>query len=240
MANKGHSRHFKRLALAPILPVTRKGITFVKKAAAGRHKHTVSMPLLLLLRDVLHVATDSREARALLSAGDVHIDGRVVRQEDIPVGLMDIISIPRSKSTYRIVVSGGKIVPIPLDAAPTTKLCKIVGKMLIPGGRIQLALHDGRSYVIEREEDRFSVGDTLKIEIPKQKLAGFLKLERGAHCYVFAGKHAGKIATLQQVLERAGSAPADVSLKTQSGDIITRKEYVLAVDESFTLPHATK
>lgn len=236
MANHGRSRHIKRLTLPKILPVSRKGLRYVKKPSAGRHPHISSMSMLMLLHEVLQVCKDEREARLVLSAGKVLLDGRVAKDPGIPVGLMDVVSIPAFNVCYQMVVASGHLVPTVVPTDTTSKLCKITGKKLIAGGRIQLTLNDGRSYVIEREEDRFSVGDTLKIKFPKQGLAGFIKLEKGSRCYVYAGKHSGKLGTLEEVLERAGSAPADVRLDVGGSKMITRKDYVLAVDDSFSLP----
>lgn len=224
------------MALSPLVPISRKGLKYVNHPGSGRHKHAQSMPLILLLRDILDIARDKREAKYLLSSGKILLEGRPVKDPSIPVGLMDIISIPEMKVAYQLVVVHGHFMANPIPVGTDTKLCKIIGKKIIVGGKIQLALHDGRAYRIEREEDRFSVGDTMKIKFPQQTLAGFLKLEKGAKCYVYSGKHAGKTGVLELVLERAGSAPADVQLKVDGAQIITRKDYVLAVDESFSLP----
>jgi small subunit ribosomal protein S4e len=236
MANHGRSRHSKRLALPKILPVSRKGIKYVKKPSAGRHPHVSSMSMLMLLHEILKVCKDKREAKMVLSAGKVLLDGRVTKDPGIPVGLLDVVHIPALKACYQMVMVDGHLVPASIPVDTSSKLCKVTGKKLIGGGRIQLALNDGRAYVIEREEDRFSVGDTLKIKFPKQALAGFIKLEKGARCYVYSGKHSGKLGTLEEVLERAGSAPADVRLAVGPVKIITRKDYVLAVDDTFALP----
>ncbi len=238
MANHGRSRHSKRLTLSPILPVPRKGLRYVKKPSAGRHPRVSSMTILMLLHEVLGVCRDEREARSILSSGKVLLDGRIVKDPGVPVGLMDVVAIPVLGTSYQMVVANGHLVPATVPSDTNFKLDKIIGKKIVKGGRIQLALHDGRSYVIEREEDRFSVGDTLKIKLPEQSLAGFIKLEKGCRCYVYAGKHLGKMGVLEEVLERAGSAPADIRLKADDHQIITRKDYVLAVDEQFSLPKA--
>lgn len=236
MANHGRTRHSKRLALSPLVPIPRKGMKYVKHPSSGRHKHVSSMAVLLLLRDVLKIVKDAREAELLLSSSKILIDGRAVKEPSMPVGLMDIVSIPSLKVAYRLVIMGGHFVPVSIPVDTSSKLCKIIGKNIIRAGKIQLTLHDGRTYIVEKEEDRFSVGDTIKIKFPKQTLDGFMKLEKGTKCYVFSGKHAGKLGVLDSVLQRAGSAPADVTLNVDGQKIITRKDYVLAVEDSFNLP----
>ena len=225
------------MASGKLLPILRKSHKFLKKSSAGRHKSAESMPLLALLRDVLAVAASKREAKTILTAGDVLVDGVIRRDEGFPVGLMDIVALPKLGLNFRIAITGGKLSLQPISAAEAgVKLCKVVGKKLVSGGRIQLSFHDGRSHLTEKEEDRFSLGDTVKLGLPKQSIKGFLKLEKGAKCYVHAGKHAGETAVLDKILERAGSTSNEVRLKSADGrEIVTRKDYVLVVDDSFTL-----
>lgn len=234
MAKHGKQRHLKRLAAPKMIPIHRKEAVYLKKAAAGRHPQKESMALLVLLRDVLKIASDRREAKAIISNGSVMIDGKKPSGEAFPIGLMDVVSLPKSSKSYRIIVSGGKLNPKEIAESETkAKLCRITGKKLVKGNKVQLQFHDGRSCLIEREEDRFKLGDTIKLAIPKQKLDSFLKMQKGARCYVFKGKHAGELAELVELQERAGSTATDAKLKSASGEFNTRKDYVFVVDDAF-------
>ncbi len=236
MASHGRKRHVKRLAAPKYLRLARKMHKYLKKTGAGGHGLAQAAPLLVLVRDLLGLASSKREAKAILSAGDVLVDGVPRKEEGFPVGLMDVVSIPKLKKNYRMLVSGDKLLLQQVsekDALP--KLCKVVGKKLVAGNRIQLAFHDGRTHLIEREEDRFSLGDTVKLALPQQKLEGFLKCEKGARCYVYKGRHAGAIGVLKEVLERPGSAETEVRLDTAGGEIITHRDYVFVVDDSFEI-----
>lgn len=226
----------KRLAASRLLAIERKSCAFLTKPLPGMHELGEAIPLLVLVRDVLHLAGSKREAKAILAGSEVLVDGVPRTGEGFPVGLMDVVSIPKLNVHYRIVAKHGKLLPEAINAQEAgIKLCKVVGKRLVRGGRIQLAFHDGRTQLIEKEEDRFSLGDTVKLRVPKQAIEGFLKLEKGARCYIHSGKHAGELATLEQVLERAGSAPSEVRLRVGDNEIITRKDYVLVVDDGFKL-----
>ena len=236
MASHGGSRHLKRMAASSALRVSRKSHRYLNKPDSGRHPASASMSMLVLLRDYLKLTGNRREAKKVLSAGDVLVDGLAHRSEGFPLGLMDVVAIPKLKAFYRISIVKGKLDPVAItEAEAKTKLCRIVGKKIIKGGKVQLAFHDGRTHVIEREEDQFSLGDTVKFAIPAQKMDGFLKLEKGARCYIYSGRHAGMIAVLSDILERPGSASTEVKLKADGAEIITRKSYLLVVDESFKL-----
>lgn len=237
MASHGGSRHWKRMAVPGLLSRERKRAVWVTKPAPGRHAREESLALVTLLRDVLRVAEDASQARKLLQSGLVLVDGKPARDKKLAVGLMDLVSIPSLDAHYRLVVRGGKLLPlaVPKDQVKV-KLCKVVGKTFVPGSKVQLNLHDGRSQLIEREEDRFAPGDTVRLAVPAQKIEGFVKLERGARCYVFRGRHSGTLATLEEVLERKGSRESDARLRGADGkDLITVKGYLFAVDPDFKL-----
>lgn len=237
MSGHGGSRHIKRMAVPSLISHQRKAATFVQKPSPGRHALGESLALSTLLRDVLGLVEDTRQARKLLVEGKIIVDGKVARSPKLCVGLMDVIEIPSLNARYRLVVSGGKLKPLPVSKDEGhVKLCKVTGKAAVAQGKVQLNLHDGRSQLIEREEDRFTPGDTIKLSVPKQKIEGFIKLERGARCYVYRGRHAGAVATLQDLVERAGSKEADARLKMDDGqELITVKSYLFAVDKEFRL-----
>jgi small subunit ribosomal protein S4e len=87
--------------------------------------------------------------------------------------------------------------------------------------------------LIEKEEDRFKVGDTILVSVPNQEMKGFLKMEKGAPCLVFKGRHSGELAVLEEILSREGSKPADARLTTEGKELITLKNYLFVVDKDF-------
>lgn len=217
------------------MPVARKTTTWLKKQSAGPHSNQESMPAVVVLRDVLKVAGDAREVKKILNSNLFLVDGKPVHEPGFPIGLMDLVALPKMKATYRVIISKGKLVLLPVtEDDGKQKLCKIVNKKIVRGGRIQLNLHDGRSYLIEKEEDQFKVGDTVKLTIPEQKLEGFLKLEKGATCYIWKGKHSGKVGKLEKIIEFPYGTPSDAVLKEENGnELITLKEYLFVVDKGF-------
>jgi len=225
------------MAVPALLSRQRKKSMWVRKPAPGRHPLVECLALSTLLRDVMGLVEDTSQARKLLNEGRILIDGKAARDPKMGVGLMDLVEIPLLKAHYRIMVLAGKLIPIPISEAESKfKLCKVIGKTIISQNKVQLNFHDGRSQLIDSEEDRFTPGDTVKLSIPKQKIEGFVKLEKGARCYVYRGKHAGKVAMLEEVLERKGSRESDARLKTaEGGELITVKGYLFAVDKDFQL-----
>lgn len=236
MALKGNNRHLKRLARSPMLPIAAKGDLWLIKANAGAHKAKESMPLLVLLRDILKVASNLKEAKRLLSAGDVVVDGKARRAPDFAVGLMDIVALKKTGKFYQVFTIKGKLRLVEIDENDAKlKSCRIVNKTPVRNGKVQLNLHDGKNIIIEKEEDRFKVGDTVRVTIPGYKVDAFLKLEKGSNCYIYRGKHSGTLGTLEEIVEQPGGQPSDAKLKVGSEELITRKDYLFAVSKEFHL-----
>lgn len=215
------------------------GSMWLKKPIPGKHKESESVSLLVLLRERLRLADNLRQAKKLINAGEILVDGQKPSSVGMPLGLMDNISIPKINAFYKLVfVKGGVLKPVETTAERAAeKLCRIVGKTIVKKGKIQLNLHDGRVYLIEKEEDRFHPGDTIVLKFVgkkgKQELKGFLKLEKGASCFVWKGRHCGVVCKLEEIIPRLGSRPEEARVKAGDAEFTTLKNYLFVVDEHF-------
>ncbi|VVB67581.1 30S ribosomal protein S4e [Candidatus Norongarragalina meridionalis] len=208
-----------------------KGNVWVTKGIPGPHNAKESIPLSVFLRDVLKIAETSRQARSVVKNGELLVDGRSINDEQFCIGLMDVVSIPKLGTHYRIVIKAGVLKPIPITAEEAKlKYCRVQGKRFVAKGKTQLNLHDGRCVILDKTDAK--PGDTLVVSVPKQEIKAHLKFEKGARCLVFRGKHSGFIANLEGVMERAGSKDSDARL---TGDMITLKNYLFVVDDKFKI-----
>jgi small subunit ribosomal protein S4e len=230
MAKKGGSSHLKRIASPRYVPIARKREVWLAKPAPGPHSLDSSMALGVILRDVMGVADSMREVKKILMEGNVLVDGRVARDKKFPVGLMDVLSIPKLKKSYWIGVdSKGRFKLIEVDAErPKFKLCRIEGKNCIRKGAFQLALHDGRTAVGRKE---LGIGDTVKLSIPKQEVVSVMKLEPNASCIITSGKHAGELATIDELYHKKGARRAEAKLHSDSESFITVRDYLFVVGD---------
>lgn len=220
------------MAAAPHVKVSRKLSVWLKKPSPGPHSQGVALST--VLKEQLGLVETVRQAKKLVSGRHIFVDGRTVSDVGFPVGLMDTIHFPRLDKSYLMVFRHGKLVPLEVQASHF-KLLRIMDKTPIRGGRIQLNLHDGSNYLIVKEEDRFKVGDTLRLKVPVRQMDGFLKMEKGATCYIFRGRHSGEIAVLEGMLEREGSKKTEALLKSGDREIITLKDYLFVVDPQFSV-----
>jgi small subunit ribosomal protein S4e len=230
MAKKGGSSHMKRIASPRYIPVARKGDVWLTKPAPGAHSLSNSMALGVVLRDIIRVADSTREVKKVLMEEDVLVDGRVVRDRKFAVGLMDVLSIPKLKKDYWVGVDRkGRFKLFEVNAERSKfKLCRVEGKHSISGGAFQLALHDGRTAVGDRE---FRIGDTVKLSVPEQKIFSVMKLEPNANCIITSGKHAGELAVIDELYHKKGARRAEAKLHSDSESFITVRDYLFVVGD---------
>ena len=236
------TKHQKRLSVPKSWPVERKEETFTVKAGAGPHGES-GVPLLILLRDVLGYVDNRKEARYALNQDSVHINGTPVTDEERPVGMFDILAFTEREEYYRVFPDeGGRLSLTPLDEANAdSKLGKIEGKQHISGGNVQLTLHDGQTLLVDDEDD-YSVGDSLVVANDDDEIVAHFVYEEGELATAVAGKHAGRIGTLEEIRVTQSSAPNDVILSAYDSDeeFQTIEEYVVVIDENFIADDTTE
>ena len=89
--------HLKRLNAPKTWPISRKGSKWITKQNPGPHKLNESMPLNIIIRDLLIYAKTTKEVKNILSNKDILINKRVIKEKKFPVGTFDIIEIPKTK-----------------------------------------------------------------------------------------------------------------------------------------------
>ena len=221
----------KRRAAPRTWTVPRKGTKWLKRPAPGPHAQDQSIPLLLVLRDLRHVVTSAREARVLLRSGAVKVDGKVAHDLSRGLGLMDTLSLAAPLDAHFRVVRNrrGKLT---LVAIPSTEAAVKIGRVrykhAVTGGRIEVTLHDGRNLLVPATSP-YRVGDSVKIELPKQKVVEHIPLAPGSLAYVSGGTHVGELARVDRVEVRNSSQPNLVHFKE---GFSTVKEYVFVVGQN--------
>jgi len=207
------SMHMKRLVAPNSWGITRKTSTWVCKPRAGPHATDSSVPMALVLRDMLKLCDNLREAKHILSSRGVMVDGRVVTDEKFPVGLMDTITISKTGQNYRMLIDTHgrlRLTAISPDEAKV-KLVRIENKRMIKNGVFQLNLHDGRNILIPKNQ--YKTGDVLKIEVPSQKILKQIPLKEGSLALLIGGSHPGNLVTVESFTVKRGSAQNLIGFK---------------------------
>lgn len=223
----------KRLASPKAIPIKdKKARTWMTQQSPGPHPKKHSIPLSVVLRDLLKVASNLGEVRQILSRRLVEVDGKARTNEKFPVGLMDVLSFQKSGKHYLVIVDNkGRLAfeEIKKDAA-SQKLVRVVKKHTAPGGKITYTFHDGRNML---GDNHVKVGDTVLISLPKAAMKSHLKREKGATCLVVEGKHAGKVVKLKDIIDRAGGKPPEAIVQHGKDEFITVAKYLFVVGDGF-------
>ena len=184
-------RHTKRITSPTYWGAGRKNFKWITSVRPGPHPARHSIPLQVLLRDILGLVETARESKAVIKSGKVIVDGVARKDHKFPVGLMDVVSLPLIKKYYRIVPyeNGLKVIEIPKKEADI-KLVKVIRKQIVGGGKTQITASDGRNYSYSKAK----IGDTLVIK--GEKIAEKLSMKKGQLCLITRGKQAGRMGKL--------------------------------------------
>jgi small subunit ribosomal protein S4e len=192
------------------------------------------LTLAILLREILDYAENMREVKAILSTGQVFVDGRPRKDPRYPIGLMDVVELKDSDERFRLVpkIRGGlRLVPID-DKEAAFKLCRVEKKMMVPGGKLQMTLHDGRNLLLPEgvKASDFRTLDTIRITLPEQKYEKSFALEKGAYAVVSQGKNVGIEGKILEIEKRFGTHASTVTLQDNEGNQFqTALEYVFVL-----------
>jgi small subunit ribosomal protein S4e len=236
MARRGIKKHLKRLPAPKHWPIKRKAAKFTTKPRPGPHAKDDCFTLAVLLREVLGHAEIIREVKAILSSGQVLVDGRVRKDPRFPVGIMDVIEITNEGVRYRILPKkkGGLRLNEIDENESKFKLCRVEKKMMVSGGKLQMTLHDGRNVLLPEGEkpSDYSTLDTVKISIPDQKIIGKVHLKEGVLALVTRGRNIGIQGKIVEISHRFGTHASTVTIEDPSGERFqTALEYVFVLGE---------
>jgi small subunit ribosomal protein S4e len=180
----------------------------------------------MVVRDMLKLVDNAREAKRALYEGKVLVDGKVQKDYKLPVGIFDVISVPLSNQQYRVLKDEkGMFYLSLLEAGAVRKLARIENKTFLKGKKQQLNLSDGSNKLVEGE---FKVGDSLVLSLPEKNIEERIGFEVGNLAMVVGGKHTGQTGKIKEIITVKSSQPNRVII---SGDaeFETIKDYVYMI-----------
>jgi small subunit ribosomal protein S4e len=241
LGRKGKTARLKRKPAPKFWPIHRKEDPWVLKPSSGPHNLQNCLPLSLVLRDMLGVVATRKEAQILLYQGKVFVDGKLLRKDDFPVGLMDVISMADADKYYRVMPSHKGLFLSPISKEETSyKLCRIDDKTTVPGG-VQLNLHDGSNLLIKvadpknPQEDIYNTFDILKLNVPSKEIAGCMQLKEGNFAVITGGKNIGvkgKIVEIEKTEAKKRKNALVVVEDEQGKRFQTILDFIFSVSEN--------
>ena len=220
--------HQKRLSIPRSWKVGRKGYKWVSTTRPGPHSQARSLPLGIIIRDVLKLVNNSREGKRILSEGKVLVDGIPRKDLRFPVGLFDVITLPLIKETYRMLQDEkGRLGLHKLNETNVNKLCRIDNKTTLKGGKVQLNLNDGTNILGSNE---YGTKDSLILSVPDKQVVKHLQFKVGNLAMVIGGQHSGEIGKIKEIREVKSSRHNTVAISGET-DFETIEDYVIIIGE---------
>ncbi|MBS3138081.1 30S ribosomal protein S4e [Candidatus Woesearchaeota archaeon] len=222
--------HLKSLCAPRTWHIQRKERRYIAKPSRGTHGQDLSMPLVVVLRDVLGMSRTRFELKKAMRQKEVLIDGKKMLDERFPVGLFDVLSV--GAQHYRMIInSKGRVIPLPISQSEAgMKICKVKSKQLVKNGKTQITFHDGKTMITDT---KMRVGDSVVLQLPQRTISKVLAPTEGSQIYLMKGKHSGTVGKLIELKKE--SAVYSVGEKQDT----TPKKYLVVVGDDkplITLP----
>ncbi|HNZ87805.1 MAG TPA: 30S ribosomal protein S4e [Methanofastidiosum sp.] len=227
MGRRGQRKALKRLFAPKNWRIERKVKEWTVKPIPGPHSKEVSIPITILLRDYLGHASNRREVNFILNNGDVLVNGKAIKDSSFPVGLMDVIEIPKTKEFFRVLFDKkGSVNLVKIDESEkNTKLFKLIDKTKIKGNKLQLNLDNGANIL---SDENYQTSSTLVMKVPEMKIVDSLEFKEGYLGLVIKGKNVSKVGKISKITPY-GIYKDAVILESGDDKFQTLKDYVLVV-----------
>ena len=207
--------HVKSLSAPKTWDFKRKETTFVPRPNPGAHTldHTVSLSF--FMKHIVKKAVTRKEVKYILHQGEVFVDGKKRHDEKSQVGLMDVVSFPKLKEHYRLLLNDkNKLCAVKIDDAEAKmKLVKVVSKTVLGAKKVQVNCTGGRNFLLEK--NAHVAGETVVLSLPDQKATSTVPFEVGVKVLLTSGKKAGTVATLKKIEGENIHVEADKEFETK-------------------------
>jgi len=198
----------------------------VANSKPGPHSAKGSIPLVVVVRDLLGLVDNSREAKRVLHEGGVLVDGKARKDPNFPVGIFDVISVPALDKKYRLLSDAkGRFDLTELEAGEVRKLCRIENKTILRGGKTQLNLNDGTNILAEGD---YAPGSSVILSIPEKEIADVIEFKEGNLAVVVGGTHSSEVGAIKEIEVVRSSRPNRVIISGKE-DFETTVDHVFMI-----------
>ena len=198
--------HLKRQNIGKFWPIPRKGTKYL---AVASHNQKDSIPLIVVMREMLGLVKSKKELQKLINEKQIKINRKEIRDVNYPLCLFDKLTLVDSKKNYRVSLSKNKkfILEEVSDKVAEKKLYKVMSKKMLPGKKIQLNLMHNKNIL---SNEKVNTGDSILFNFKENKIDEVVTMEKGKKGFVIEGKHAGYQGMINDIMERGGKRIAKI------------------------------
>jgi len=228
---RGPKRHLKRLNAPKHWMLDKLGGIWAPRPSTGPHKLRECLPLIVLLRNRLKYALNTKEVKYILMQRLIKVDGKARTDKTYPAGFMDVIGIEKTGEFFRLLYDVRGRFAIHRVSAEEAKYKLARVKTLAMGAKKvpYVVTHDGRT--IRYPDPSVAVNDVVQVDIETNKITNYIKFETGNLAMINGGKNTGRVGVIVSREKHQGSFDI-VHLKDSSGNMFaTRLGNVFVIGE---------
>lgn len=235
---RGPKKHLKRMAAPSAWCLDKLSGTWAPKPSAGPHKERECLPLAVLLRNRLKYALNFNECKMICIQRLVRVDNKIRTDHTFPAGLMDVVSLSKTKEHFRLLLDTKGRFQAHAISAEEAKY-KLLRVQKVEKGHkavTHITTHDGRTVRFPHPD--VQVHDTVRFNLETQEIdrsigngleSSYLKMTNGNMCLVTRGNNIGRVGTLIHRDRIPGSFDM-VHLKDKSGaSFCTRLKNIMVI-----------
>ncbi len=200
--------HIKRKTIPGFWPVPRTGTKYM---AVPSHNQYGSVPVIIIIRDLLKLVKTKKELKKILNDKKVLINAKIIKEPNYPLCLFDSLAIPSIKKYYRADLDNKRMALKEISEKDShLHIYKIIGKKIISGKKIQLNLSNGRNLL---SSEKANVGDFATLDDKENKIIRITPLDKNVEVIVIKGKHMGKRGKIKEIVKEGENLVARIASK---------------------------
>ncbi len=221
----------KRISAPTEWQLAKKEKKYVVSTASGPHDGS-ALPIGVWMRDHMHLAENTKEARKILHDRQVLVNGHIVTDEHLGIDVFDVISFPKINKHYLILVDAkGRQTEFEIsEETAKVRLVKVAGKTTIKGGKTQINLDCGANFI---GEDNCKGKDTLIVGVSGDDrfvIQQHFPYAVGNMAIIIGGQHTMKTGKITKIYVQPSSLPNRVILEGADGqEIETIEDYLYMI-----------
>ncbi len=218
--------HIKRRAMPKNWPLARKSGKKFVMFPRGADKKELSLPLIVIIRDMIQLGHNRSEIKQMIAAGDILVNNKKANDERASVGLFDKITVPKINKHFEITIKNKKITVKEISKNEASrKIYKIIGKKMLNNKKMQVNMLGGRNLLLDKSE--IKSGDSIIFDFDKNAVEKILHFEKNALCELVGGKNSGERG---KIIEFDDKKRGKAIIKTEKGEIKASKKNILIID----------
>jgi len=210
-----------------------KGIKWITNIIPGPHSIQNSMPINLVLKELLNYTKTTRESRRIIAEKKVLVNKKIIKEVKYPVGLFDVIEFPSANEIYRFTFGNDKRFAVKKIKKEESNLrpCKVISKTLQNKGVMQINLDNGFNLLTDKKD--IKTGDTIIINLENKKIVKHLKFDVGSLVIITDGKYIGQTGKIKEI-KPGLMGKKNVKIKVDKEEVETLGGYAFVLDDSIS------